>query len=132
MARFTEAFTARFTEEEAELVRFWADQSGEKPAEWIRSKGIKALHATGPSEIQIVLAEICGMVNLQAEIMVEVLTSVMSGDEDAAIKRAEKLFDKAMKTRHEEAVRLLSKKEVIDPDQGAVIEANQGGVHGTD
>ena len=63
----------RFTEEEAELIGFWAKQSDQKPAEWARDQVLKGLNSSGPSQTEVVLAEVCGMSNLLAEFMAEML-----------------------------------------------------------
>ena len=118
MGDLSKVIGARFSEEEANLVRFWAEQAGQKPAEWIRSQVLKALHASGPSQTEVVLAEVCGMSNLLAEFMAEMLVFAMSGDEAAGLAKSKEFFDRAMKRRYQDAATLLRNQNGNGVDDG--------------
>src|SRR5713101_985970 len=107
MGSLSKVMAVRFTEEEAELIGFWAKQRGQRPAEWARDQVLKGLNSSGPSQTEVVLAEVCGMSNLLAEFMAEMLVFAMSGDEAAGLAKSEEFFDRAMKRRHQDAATLL-------------------------
>src|SRR5437762_2186391 len=107
MGSLSKVMAVRFTEEEAELIGFWAKQSDQRPAEWARDQVLKGLNASGPSPTEVVLAEVCGMSNLLAEFMAEMLVFAMPGDEAAGLAKAKEFFDRALKRRHQDAATLL-------------------------
>jgi len=128
------AVTVSLSQEEAELVKFWAEQRGQRPAEWARDQVLKGLNASGPSQTEVLLAEVCGMSNLLAEFMAEMLVFAMSGDEAAGLAKAKEFFDRAMKRRYEDAATLLRNQNgngVNDGihHEGSTQDADQSSEH---
>jgi hypothetical protein len=126
------AVTVSLSQEEAELVKFWAKQRGQRPAEWARDQVLKGLNSSGPSQTEVVLAEVCGLSNLLAEFMAEMLVFAMSGDEATGLGKAKEFFDRAMKRRYQDAAALLRNLEGGSNGihhEGGTQEADQGPEH---